>query len=126
MPMGPGAKTVLVGGWVGGWAGSPTGRYQDLETGTEWFTAEKGFVYQPKIIPQRDTVPRCAPIAPGPKFGPPVCPETRDTLRACLVRIGRPHTRYARVRYARVRYAQRRNLFSYTTQTLTRHTLRER
>ena len=90
MPMGAGAKTVLVGGWVGGWAGSPTGRYQDLESGTEWFTAEKGFVYQPKIIPQRDT-PRCGANRTRPPNSGRLCAPRRETrcARASCASAGR-------------------------------------
>ena len=112
MPMGPGAKTVLVGGWVGGWAGSPTGRYQDLETGTEWFTAEKGIVYQPKIIPQRDTRPQiraaCVP---------------RDERHAARVPRAHRQAAYA-LRTCALRTAQE-SLFIHNANSHTTHTARE-
>jgi hypothetical protein len=120
MPMGAGAKTVLVGGWVGGWAGSPTGRYQDLESGTEWFTAEKGFVYQPKIIPQRDT-PRCGQSHPGPQIRAACVP--RDERHAARVPRAHRQAAYA-LRTCALRTAQE-SLFIHNANSHTTHTARE-
>ena len=115
-PWDPGLKLFW---WADGWAGGRDRRLAATRISkvAEWFTAEKGFVYQPKIIPQRDTGAN----------------RTRPQIRAACVprderhaaRVPRAHRQAAyALRTCALRTAQE-SLFIHNANSHTTHTARE-